>query len=60
MGETRAPHVYDFGIFGRVREPQNQLHVCLSSEHSGYLKNIRNPNSRWKILFLQNAKFWKS
>ena len=25
MGETETPDFYDFGIFGRVPEPQNQL-----------------------------------
>ena len=30
MGESKTPHFYDFGTFGRVHEPQNQL--CLSLE----------------------------
>ena len=25
MGETKNPHFFDFGIFGRVPEPQHQL-----------------------------------
>ena len=33
MGEPKNPHSYDFWIFGRVPEPQNQL--CLSSETPG-------------------------
>ena len=37
MGETETPHFYDFVIFGRVPEPQNQL--CLSLETPGYPKN---------------------
>ena len=30
------PHFHDFGIFGRVQTPQNQL--VLSLETSGYFK----------------------
>ena len=27
MGEPQTPHFYDFGIWGRVPEPQNQDYV---------------------------------
>ena len=34
MGETQTPHFYDFWIFGRVPEPQNQYYLSL--ETPGY------------------------
>ena len=39
MGEPKHPHFYDFGIFGRVPEAQNQL--CLSLETTGCLKQSK-------------------
>ena len=38
MGEPNNPQFYDFGIFGRVPEPQNQYY--LPFETAGYLKEI--------------------
>ena len=37
-GDPQNPHLYDFGTFGRVPEPQNQF--CLSLETPGYLNKI--------------------
>ena len=31
MGEPQTPHFYDFGISGRVPEPQNQLFLSLET-----------------------------
>ena len=31
MGEPTNPHFYDFGIFGRVLEPQNQYYLSLET-----------------------------
>ena len=31
MGETKAPHFYDFGIWGRAQTPQNQLFLPLET-----------------------------
>ena len=39
MGEPQTPHFDDFGIFGRVTKPQNQL--SLSLETPGDLKRIK-------------------
>ena len=39
MGETEAPHFYDFGIFEPVTKPQNQLFLFL--ETPGDLKKIQ-------------------
>ena len=39
MGGTETPHLYDFGIFGRVPEPQNQLYLSL--ETPGHLNQIK-------------------
>ena len=40
MGKPINPHFYDFGIWGRVPEPQNQYYLSL--ETTGYLKELRN------------------
>ena len=51
MGESEIPHFYDFGIFGCVTEPQNQL--FLSFETPEYLtKSRRTPGTFFKILSL--------
>ena len=39
MGELKNPHLYDFGIFGRVPEPQNQYYLSL--ETPGYVKQFK-------------------
>ena len=39
MGESKNPHFYDSGIFGRVPEPQNQYYLSL--ETPGYLKQFK-------------------
>ena len=31
MGETETSHFYDFGISGRVPEPQNQYYLSLET-----------------------------
>ena len=31
MGEPQIPHFYDFGIFGCVPEPQNQIFLYLET-----------------------------
>ena len=41
MGEAKNSHFYDFGIWGRVPEPRNQL--FLSFETPGHLKQIKHP-----------------
>ena len=59
MGEPQTSHFYDFRVFGRVPEPQNQL--FLSLETPAYLKQSRkNPGMFSKIICLQISKFWKS
>ena len=40
MGESPNPHFYDFGIFGRVPEPQHPLFLYL--ETPGYFKKSKN------------------
>ena len=54
MGEPPTPHFYDFGTFGRVPEPQNQLFVSLESP--GYLKNQENPWNILKNMIVVNLK----
>ena len=44
MGETETHHFYDFGIFGRVPEPQSQYYLCF--ETPGCLKSQETP---WKM-----------
>ena len=39
MGEPENHHFYDFGVLGRVPEPQN--HLVLSFETPGYLNKIK-------------------
>ena len=47
----QAPHVHDFGIFGRVPEPPNEY--CSSFETPGYSKSHnKNPKP-----FLKNSIF---
>ena len=53
MGETENPHFYDFEIFGRVSEPQNQL--FLSLETPGYLNwSKKTPNHCSERCFFTN------
>ena len=41
MGETKAPHLYDFAISEPVTKPQNQYYLCLESPgHLNKLKKI--------------------
>ena len=54
MGETESPHVHDFGIFGRVPEPQNQYHSSL--ETPGYLKKTMNKRIIFGNLMFGNLK----
>ena len=58
MGEPKNHHFYDFGIWGRVQTPQNQL--LSSLETPGYLKFRRTPQTFFTILFLQISNFGKS
>ena len=46
MGKPETPHFCDFGIFGRVPEPQNQYYLSL--EAPGYAKTNR--EDPWRIL----------
>ena len=39
MGETKTPHVYDFGIVEPVTKPQNQHYLSL--ETPGHAKKIK-------------------
>ena len=39
MGDPQTPHFHDFGISGRVPEPQNQYYSSL--ETPGYLNKSR-------------------
>ena len=49
---SQTPHLYDFGIFGRVPEPQK--HVFLSLGTPGHSKQSKkNPKSFSKIFFLE-------
>ena len=49
MGEPETSHFYDFGISGRVPEPQNQYYSFC--ETPGYLKESKkNPKSCLEIL----------
>ena len=45
MGETKTPPFYDFWIWGRVPEPQNQL--FLSLETPGHLQKIK--KNHWNL-----------
>ena len=52
MGEPQTPHFYDFGIPGRVPEPQNQYYLSL--ETLGYLKKSnRTQNIFWNIICIK-------
>ena len=60
MGESKNPHFYDFGTFGRVPETQNQL--CLSLATPGPLKNNQDKSlarAFW-VSILYISKFRKS
>ena len=64
MGEPQTPHFYDFGILGRVPEPQNQL--FLSLETPGHLKQIKKiPLNNLKTYYCYktqnsgNRTFWE-
>ena len=52
MREPQTPHFYDFGISGRVPEPQNQYYLSL--ETPGYLNEIK--KEPWGIF--QKILFW--
>ena len=41
MGETKTPHLYDFGISEPVTKPQNPLFLFLETPE--HLKNPENP-----------------
>ena len=58
MGEPKTPHFYDFGISGRVPEPQNQL--FLSLETPGHLKKSRKSLEHFQTYYFINLKIWKS
>ena len=50
MGESKNTHFYDFWIFGRVPEPQNQYYLYL--ETSRYRTHAKNKKSfKTHILF---------
>ena len=56
MGETATPHFYDFGVFGLVPEPQNQL--FLSLETPRYLTKSRKKFGTLETyIFLKIASF---
>ena len=50
MGEPYTPHLYDFGIWGRVPEPKNQLLLFL--EAPGYLEKIKKINGTFREYYL--------
>ena len=50
IGEPKTPHFYDFGILGRVPEPQSQL--CLSLETPGHLKEIKKSLEHFKTYYV--------
>ena len=50
LWESPNPQLYDFGILGRVPEPQNHQ-LCLSLETPGYLKQIKNPPGTFASYF---------
>ena len=54
MGEPKNHRFYDFGIFGRVPEPQNQL--CLSLETPGYLKSFKKNPTHFEYISFINIK----
>ena len=53
MGETKNPNFFDFGIYGSVPEPQNQLFLTL--ETPGHLDK-----SRKNLEHAQAYYFYKS
>ena len=56
MGEARNPHFHDFGISGRVHEPQNQY--SLSLETPGSFQESRTILVQlFKILCLESSKY---
>ena len=63
MGEPSNPHFYDFWIFGRIPEPQNQYYLSLETPR--YLKKSQEMSSScWKYhvcKYRNNGypKFWK-
>ena len=59
MGEPENPHFHDFGILGRVPEPQNQLYLTLETPR--YLTKIKKHS--WHILeniYFRNLTILKS
>ena len=55
MGEAENPNFHDFGLFGRVPEPQNQYYSSLETPE--YLNQFkRNPEAFWKPIIGGNLK----
>ena len=55
MGEPQNHHFYEFGIFGRVSEPQN--HLFLSLETPRDLNKIKkNPGAFFKYIIFINIR----
>ena len=50
MGETKNLHVYDFGIFGRVLEPQN---LRFFVRHQDTYKHQKTKQETALVIFLQ-------
>ena len=58
MGESQTPHFYDFGISGRVPQPQNQYY--LSFETPGYLTEFKkNPTHCFENIMFININILK-
>ena len=59
MGEPQTPHFYDFGIWGRVQTPQNQLLFIFGD--TGIPKiNQEMHGAFFKRIFQKNLKVWES
>ena len=50
MGETKTPHFYDFGTFGRVPGSPNQYYLSL--ETPGYLNETKTQSFLKDVIFI--------
>ena len=56
MGEPKNPHVYDFGILGRVPEPQNQYYLSLETPR--YLQHSKKKRIIFKNIYIIKSQLF--